>query len=123
MARISYPPVPRRPVGPSIERLFWRAGFGPSAADRRTFATRGLGAAIEQLLHPPRQPLAGRALRYREGEQLRTIDPSRDDDDSWAQEVLWWVDRMVRTRAPLIERMTLKRTNGEFINPVRPEED
>lgn len=40
-------------------------------------------------------------------DRLVPIDPSRDSGDSWAIEVLWWLDRMVRTRAPLVERMTL----------------
>jgi uncharacterized protein (DUF1800 family) len=42
----------------------------------------------------------------------------------WGHEVLWWLDRMVRTRAPLIERMTLIwhdwfATSNEGVNSQR----
>ena len=42
----------------------------------------------------------------------------------WGNDVLWWLDRMVRTRAPLIERMTLTwhdwfATSNEGVNSQR----
>ncbi len=102
---IEYPPVPDIPLEPALERLFWRAGFGPSAADRRRFRREGLGAAIEHLLKPPtrgvlRGPSPG--VEDRNG----TLRPLRPFEE-YGHDVLWWLDRMVRTRAPLVERMTL----------------
>lgn len=102
---IEYPPVPDVPLEPALERLFWRAGFGPSAADRKRFRREGLGAAIEHLLKPPtrgvlRGPSPG--VEDRNG----TLRPLRPHEE-YGHDVLWWLDRMVRTRAPLVERMTL----------------
>jgi uncharacterized protein (DUF1800 family) len=42
----------------------------------------------------------GPAPRLENGEPIAPYD-------AWGNDVLWWLDRMVRTRAPLIERMTL----------------
>ena len=44
--------------------------------------------------------------------------------DAWGNDVLWWLDRMVRTRAPLVERMTLIwhdwfATSNEGVNSQR----
>ena len=44
--------------------------------------------------------------------------------DAWGNDVLWWLDRMVRTRSPLIERMTLTwhdwfATSNEGVNSQR----
>lgn len=102
---IEYPPVPDVPLEQALERLFWRAGFGPSAADRKRFRRDGLGAAIEYLLKPPtrgvlRGPSPG--VEDRNG-TLRPLRPLEE----YGHDVLWWLDRMVRTRAPLVERMTL----------------
>jgi hypothetical protein len=60
---VSYPAVPDVPIEPAIERLFWRAGFGPSADDRRRWKQRGLGAATE----------AARVLPGFNGQALRVI--------------------------------------------------
>ncbi len=102
---IEYPPVPDVPLEPALERLFWRAGFGPSDADRRRFRREGLGAAIEHLLKPPaRRVLRGPQPGVGDGDgALRPLRPR----DEYGDDVLWWLDRMVRTRAPLVERMTL----------------
>lgn len=107
MARVSYPPVPARRGPAGIERLFWRAGFGPTASQLSTYSKRGLGPAIESLMRPPRQRFSGKPLRFRDGERMFPIQPLVESDNDWAQEVLWLLDKMVRTRAPLVERMTL----------------
>ena len=97
--------MPDVPLGPALERLFWRAGFGPSDADRERFRRRGLGAAIESLLNPPRtNVLAGPEPGIEDDDGH--VSPIRPFDE-YGHEVLWWLDRMVRTRAPLVERMTL----------------
>lgn len=83
------------------ERLLWRAGFGPRPGEARKLARRGLRRAVRSLTRPK-----GRA-------RLRGPGP-RDDDgyplapgDAWGHDHLWWLDRMVRSDQPLIERMTL----------------
>jgi uncharacterized protein (DUF1800 family) len=105
---VSYPPVPDVPVERALERLFWRAGFGPSEEDRARFRREGLGAAIEHLLNPPRKNvLRGPKPVVDNGDgYVRPLEPL-DEDYQYGDIVLWWLDRMVRTRAPLVERMTL----------------
>lgn len=108
MARVVYPRVPNVDRTRAIDRLFWRAGFGPTTSNRTTFHRKGLGAAIEHLLTPPRRRYRGTPLRWRDGDgPLQPINVASTADDAWAIEVLWWLDRMIRTRAPLVERMTL----------------
>jgi uncharacterized protein (DUF1800 family) len=81
------------------ERLFWRAGFGASPAERAHFAAVGLDGAIASLLHPRGRQLRGRAPRIH-GQPLDPIN-------RYGQDSLWWLDRLVRTNQPLVERMTL----------------
>jgi uncharacterized protein (DUF1800 family) len=80
-----------------VERLFWRAGFGPSAEDRATWAGKPVGDAVNALLTGPAD-LVGPAPT-RDG---KTLDPTGDDTDL----VLAWLDRMVRSRNALTERLT-----------------
>ena len=81
-----------------VDRLFWRAGFGPTAADRTAWVGKPLDDAVDSLLNTPQGALVG-PDPSRDGKPL---DPTGDDTDL----VLWWVDRMVRTGNPLVERMT-----------------
>ena len=86
----------------AAERLLWRAGFGPRPGEARTLAARGMPG--------PRPRL----------ETGKPIAPY----DAWGNDVLWWLDRMVRSRAPLIERMTLTwhdwfATSNEGVNSQR----
>jgi hypothetical protein len=101
-----------RPIGGSLpiysgefgaaqaERLLWRAGFGPRGAEAELLAEKGLAGAVDQLVNPPpvdtlvgETPLDG-------GNPLSPYDVYGDDH-------LWWLDRMVRTSRPLVERMAL----------------
>ena len=83
------------------ERLLWRAGFGPSPGHAELLAAMGLQAAVASLTRP-----AGAAV-------LTGSEPTDDDgnplapEDVWGHDHLWWLDRMVRTNQPLVERMTL----------------
>jgi uncharacterized protein (DUF1800 family) len=95
--------LPRVPDDPALERLFWRAGFGPSASDRRRFRTAGLQAAVDHLVAPPAHGLTGKAPTIREADG--TVGPLRPLE-RYGHDALWWLDRMVRTQAPLVERMT-----------------
>jgi uncharacterized protein (DUF1800 family) len=82
------------------ERLFWRAGFGPKPGQAKELAKLGLRAAVLSLTRPAQRSLHGPAPQLANGQPLAPYD-------AWGNDVLWWLDRMVRTRAPLIERMTL----------------
>lgn len=83
------------------ERLLWRAGFGPRPGEAQKLARKGLKRAVLSLTRPK-----GKA-------KLRGPEPHDDDGlplapaDAWGHDLLWWLDRMVRSDQPLIERMTL----------------
>src|SRR3954471_22389541 len=42
-----------------VDRLFWRAGFGPSAADRAKWIGQPLDDAVDWLLNTPQGALVG----------------------------------------------------------------
>jgi len=84
----------------AAERLLWRAGFGPRPGEARALAARGLRAAVLSLTRPASHALAGPPPRLETGKPIAPYD-------AWGNDVLWWLDRMVRSRAQLIERMTL----------------
>jgi hypothetical protein len=81
------------------ERLLWRAGFGPKPGQIAAFEKLGMREAVRRLVDPPSEQLSGPAPRV----DGAPIAPR----DAWGHDVLWWLDRMVRTRRPLVERMTL----------------
>jgi Protein of unknown function (DUF1800) len=83
------------------ERLLWRAGFGPSPGHAEALASMGLHKAVAALTRP-------------EGPETFTGAPPVDGDgnplvpeDAWGHDHLWFLDRMVRTNQPLVQRMTL----------------
>jgi uncharacterized protein (DUF1800 family) len=99
------------------ERLLWRAGFGPKPGQAAALVKHGLRAAVLSLTRPSQHFLAGPAPRLQNGEAIAPYDV-------WGNDILWWLDRMVRTRAPLIERMTLIwhdwfATSNELVNSQR----
>src|SRR5881392_2117792 len=81
-----------------VRRLFWRAGFGATPAEAARWASAGQDATIRYLLDGPRG-LAGAAARI----DGKPLDPL----NVWSHRALWWLDRMVRTRRPLEEKLTL----------------
>ena len=94
-------PVYRGRFGPAeAERLLWRAGFGPRPDEAEKLAKKGLTGAVHSLTRPNRERLVG---------------PTPHDDDkhpiapydAYGHDHLWWLDRMVRTSRPLVERMAL----------------
>jgi uncharacterized protein (DUF1800 family) len=94
-------PVYRGEFGPAqAERLLWRAGFGPRRGQAEALARKGLGGAVAALTAPGRQRLVGSPPRDDKGRRLAPAD-------AWGHDHLWWLDRMVRGRRPLVERMTL----------------
>ncbi len=84
-----------------VRRLFWRAGFGATTGEAAYWARRSKGATIDWLLRggpgPPRPRLPPPSV---DGRRLDPVNEYGDD-------VLWWLDRMVRAKRPLNERMTL----------------
>ena len=94
-------PVYRGRFGPAqAERLLWRAGFGPRPGEAKKLAANGLRGAVKALTRPG--PVRLHGLPPRDGNG-RVLAPA----DAYGHDHLWWLDRMVRTNAPLVERMTL----------------
>ena len=83
-----------------VRRLFWRAGFGATPEEAARFAGAGKDATLEFLLRGDGGPELVGPAPSADGEPL-------DPVNEYGHEVLWWLDRMVRTRRPLVEKMTL----------------
>jgi uncharacterized protein (DUF1800 family) len=94
-------PVHRGSFGvPEAERLLHRAGFGPRRGEAERLAKLGLRGAVDSLLDPGAEKLIGPTPHDEKG---RPLAPA----DAWGHDHTWWLDRMVRTSRPLVERMTL----------------
>jgi uncharacterized protein (DUF1800 family) len=90
-----------RTFGPEqAERLLWRAGFGPRKGEVAKLAKLGVQAAVRSLTRPPAEQLVGPAPTDEKGLPIAPLDARGHDH-------LWWLDRMVRSNRPLVERMTL----------------
>jgi hypothetical protein len=110
------PPPPRPDPGPPVagvpvysgnfgprqaERLLWRAGFGPASGQATALAAMGLSAAVRSLTQPQApEVLTGPEPRGAGDVPLSPLTAHGHDH-------LWWLDRMVRTNRPLVERMAL----------------
>jgi uncharacterized protein (DUF1800 family) len=84
-----------------VRRLFWRAGFGATPAEARRWAKRGKAATLDFVVNGPP---GGAQLR---GPEPRVDGRRLDPLNEWGDDVLWWLDRMVRTTYPLQEKLTL----------------
>jgi len=82
------------------ERLLWRAGFGPRKGEAERLAKLGLNGAVHALTYPGNEHFVGHAPTDEKGRPLAPYD-------AWGHDHVWWLDRMVRTSRPLVERMTL----------------
>jgi uncharacterized protein (DUF1800 family) len=80
-----------------VDRLFWRAGFGPTEADRKRWTGKTLQSAVNWLLNTPAGYSGSPGT-----DQGKALDPTGDDSDL----VLSWVDQMNRAINPFVERMT-----------------
>ncbi len=97
MARV---PVYRGPFGrDQAERLLWRAGFGPAPGEASQVAKLGLTKAIHRFTRPSKLRLHGPAPTV-DGQPLAPYD-------AWGHDMLWWLDRMLRSNQQGVERMTL----------------
>ena len=83
-----------------VRRLFWRAGFGATPREARTGRAAASGATIRWLLNGGPSPPPRIAAPRVDGQPL-------DPVNEWGHDVLWWLDRMVRSPRPLQEKMTL----------------
>jgi uncharacterized protein (DUF1800 family) len=82
-------------------RLLQRAGFGPVPGQAEQLAAMGLTAAVQSLTRPSgTATLSGPSPRDDDGNPLAP-------GDAWGHDHLWWLDRMIRTDQPLVERMAL----------------
>src|SRR5580765_6289254 len=91
----------RGPFGKEqAERLLWRAGFGAKPGEAEALAKLGFKHAVHVLTRPAPYALVGPAPTADKGRPLAPAAVLGDDH-------LSWLDRMIRTTAPLIERMTL----------------
>jgi len=86
----------QRLTTPMIDRLFWRAGFGPSEADRKRWHNKPVTSLVDWFLKT--RPALKGAAPTRDGNRL---DPTTEDVDL----VLEWVDRMIRSTNPFPERL------------------
>jgi hypothetical protein len=82
------------------ERLLWRAGFGPSPGHAEALVALGFDNAVLALTRPQGEAVLTGAAPTVDGDPLAPAD-------AWGHDHLWWLDRMVRSNQPLIERMTL----------------
>jgi uncharacterized protein (DUF1800 family) len=83
-----------------VRRLFWRAGFGATEKEAKHYAKRGKQATLNWILNGGRGPSMIGPTPTVDG---HTLDPTNE----WGHDVLWWLDRMVRSQRPLVEKMTL----------------
>ena len=95
-------PVHSGPFGVrEAQRLLWRAGFGPRPGEAEALAQQGLLAAVRSLTRP-----SGAATFS--GPPVVLVDGTPyAPQDAWGHDHLWFLDRMVRSDQPLVERMTL----------------
>jgi Protein of unknown function (DUF1800) len=123
MAPVPPPPAPPAPPlqlsspiaiysGPfgvrQAERLLWRAGFGPSPGHAEFLAAAGLHRAVAALTRPEGAPVFTGAAPVYKAFELDTdpVIPIKPLD-RYGHDHLWFLDRMIRTSQPLVERMTL----------------
>jgi uncharacterized protein (DUF1800 family) len=84
-----------------VERLFWRAGFGPSDGDRSAWTGRPLGDLVDFFLSSPSSQL-DRGTVPAPTSNGHPIDPLVSDDDL----IMEWLDRMQWAANPFVERLT-----------------
>jgi uncharacterized protein (DUF1800 family) len=98
---VSIPVYRGRFQAKQAERLLWRAGFGPRPGEAHKLSRRGLEQAVRSLTRPKgKARLHGRKPHDDDGLPLAPAD-------AWGHDLLWWLDRMVRSNQPLAERMAL----------------
>jgi uncharacterized protein (DUF1800 family) len=96
---------PHRGWSPAhAERLLWRAGFGGTPHEIDFWGRRSKEATVDWLLRGGPGPHGRRTMV---GRPPRVDGKPLDPVNEWGHDVLWWLDRMVRTQRPLVEKLTL----------------
>lgn len=80
-------------------RLAWRAGYGARPHELAELAHMGRAKALNRFLN-------GEGGSHLGGPAPQVDGAPLDPDNEFDHDVLWWLDRMVRTTHPLEERMT-----------------
>lgn len=93
-------PRPRPWTDAHVRRLLWRAGFGPLPGQVAELRRAGRSASLDLVL-------AGDGDTRLRGPAPTVAGKPIDPENEFDHDVLWWLDRMVRTTHPLEERMTL----------------
>jgi uncharacterized protein (DUF1800 family) len=103
------PPPPSSAPVPSLgapltatqaQRLLWRAGFGPAPGEVQGLTGQPLQQAVYSFTRPSGAAvLSGPEPTDEEGNPLAP-------DDAWGDDHCWWLDRMIRSDQPLVEKMT-----------------
>jgi len=98
----SIPPVtPARVMTQAmVDRLFWRAGFGPAEPERATWTGRPVADLVDFFLTSP-QALDPAVPAPVTSTNARPIDPLVTREEG----VIEWLDTMQRARNPLTERL------------------
>jgi uncharacterized protein (DUF1800 family) len=91
-------PGPATMTQAMVDRLFWRAGFGPSAADRQTWTGQPASALVDHFLTTPNTLAATATPPTMQG---KAIDPLASDPELMME----WLDRMQRSTNPFAERL------------------
>jgi uncharacterized protein (DUF1800 family) len=81
-----------------VRRALWRGGFGALEHEAARWSHRGKAATLAWLLSPN-----GRRAPLEPTPKPMHLDPANE----YGHDVLWWMDRMVRTTRPLEEKMVL----------------
>jgi hypothetical protein len=112
------PPLPAPPAGPDpppllppnigstltaamVDRLFWRAGYGATQAQRDAWVGRGHMNLVDWLLDTPPSLAPTTTPPLTGGTGNLPIDPLASEDEL----VMEWLDRMQRAVNPLRERL------------------
>jgi hypothetical protein len=137
-------PIPGERFGfDEARHLLWRAGFGGTPAETQALVELGPEAAVAALLDPPGEPEPAprfrasiispptpeeqeryrRARQSRDEEALAALRMEREErerlDRSQMRDIQrWWLRRMIDTRRPMVEKMTLF-WHGHFATSFR----
>ena len=84
-----------------VDRLFWRAGFGPTPAQRQAWTGRRHLELVDWLLDTPPSLAPTSTPPLTGGTGNQPIDPLASEDEL----VMEWLDRMQRAVNPLPERL------------------
>ena len=86
------------------ERLLWRAGFGARPKEIDFWARRSRERTIDWLIRGGAGPHGTKRMV---GPAPRANGKPLDPVNEWGHDMLWWLDKMVRSQRPLQEKLTL----------------